>query len=95
MKSSQKVNHVPGSSYITSKVHLAQTRSIGIPLAFSLPDKKQQFLEYSTENPNVMWVQKSNAHRGIEVVQPDQLDLDRPDTFIQRFIDNPLLIDDR
>lgn len=64
-------------------------------MAFSLPAQKQQLLDHAKKHPQMKWVQKSNAHRGIEVVQLDQLDLDKKDTFVQHFVDNPLLIDGR
>lgn len=75
---------------------MAQTPlKFGVPLAFSLPLQKQQFLTYAQKNPQIKWVQKSNAHRGIEVVQMNQLDLNKKDTFVQHFIEDPLLIDGR
>lgn len=64
-------------------------------MAFSLPKQKQQLLDFAQKDPAIQWVQKSNAHRGIEVANLKQLDLDQKDVFVQRFVNNPLLIDGR
>uniref|UniRef100_A0AC34QA39 Uncharacterized protein n=1 Tax=Panagrolaimus sp. JU765 TaxID=591449 RepID=A0AC34QA39_9BILA len=77
-KKGQKINHIPGSGFYTSKVQLATANlTIGVPLAFALPKQKELFLDYAKENPNVRWVQKSNAHRNIKVLPTDQIDLDK------------------
>ncbi|KAE9553956.1 hypothetical protein FO519_002820 [Halicephalobus sp. NKZ332] len=95
-KAKQKVNHVPGSGYYSSKVQLATANlSLGVPLAFRLPDQKAEFIKYSKENPSIQWVQKSNAHRNIKVLLPDQINLDKPETFVQKFVEDPLLIDNK
>lgn len=67
----------------------------GIPTSFQLPRDADAFRRFSQLNPNIMWVQKSNAHRGINVLPVDELQLDSDGTFIQQFVDNPLLIDER
>lgn len=41
------------------------------------------------------WVQKSNKHRGIEIKQIADLDLEQAASFVQEYISNPLLIDGR
>lgn len=40
-----------------------------------------------------MFVQKSNDHRGIQIENVQNLDLTTEGTFIQEFVDNPLLVD--
>ncbi|KAI6236856.1 putative tubulin polyglutamylase ttll-15 [Aphelenchoides besseyi] len=90
----QLLNHVPGSGYITSKVTLASTPlSRGLPRAFALPQQKDEYLEYARNNPEVLWVQKSNAHRGVKVMKPKDVDFSKQDTFVQQFIDRVLTID--
>lgn len=64
-----------------------------IPLAFRIPKDKSALLEYSTANPKKLFVQKSNAHRGIQVRNISDLDLSNDETFVQEFIDNPYLVD--
>uniref|UniRef100_A0A915D0D6 Uncharacterized protein n=1 Tax=Ditylenchus dipsaci TaxID=166011 RepID=A0A915D0D6_9BILA len=92
----QLVNHVPGSGYYTSKVSLATCNlSIGIPQAFEMPAKRKEFEEYAKLYPYLLWVQKSNAHRGIKVVDTKELELNKEETFVQKFVENPLLIDGR
>ncbi|RWS05853.1 tubulin polyglutamylase TTLL4-like protein, partial [Dinothrombium tinctorium] len=93
LKAHQKVNHFPGSGFITNKVQLATSDLRGIPKAFNLPKGKEKFLIYAKENPALLWVQKSKNHRGVKVGNTSDIDLDRAGTFVQQFIQNPLLID--
>lgn len=46
LKPHQKVNHFPGSGYITNKVSLATSSMKHIPKAFHLPKDKKKFLDY-------------------------------------------------
>ncbi|XP_067138678.1 probable tubulin polyglutamylase ttll-15 isoform X2 [Centruroides vittatus] len=89
LKHYQKVNHFPGSGYVTNKVSLATSNLKHIPAAFQIPDDKEKFLQYK------MWVQKSNNHRGIIVNKVGNLDLESEGTFVQEYISNPYLIDGR
>ncbi|KAL5009069.1 hypothetical protein ScPMuIL_014650 [Solemya velum] len=93
LKPHQKVNHFPGSGYITSKVSLATSPFSFMPLAFKLPSDKDMFLNHSKHHPDKMWVQKSNNHRGIQIKKITSLDLDNVDTFVQEYISRPFLID--
>lgn len=45
------------------------------------------------KNPRKMFVQKQNNHRGIKIKSLNELDFTTTGTFIQEYIDNPLLID--
>ncbi|OQR76401.1 tubulin polyglutamylase TTLL4-like [Tropilaelaps mercedesae] len=90
----QRVNHIPGTGYITNKVSLATGSSTKtIPTAFKLPRQKQEFLAYARANPKTLWVQKSNSHRGIVAKKAEEVELHHEDTFVQEFIENPLLVD--
>ncbi|CAJ0941734.1 unnamed protein product, partial [Mesorhabditis belari] len=92
----QLINHVPGSGFYTSKVALATANiSIGVPQAFQLPYEKEKFIEFAKENPDYLWVQKDNNHRNIEIKLLTEIDFEKPESFVQRFVDNPLLIDNR
>ncbi|CAJ0581849.1 unnamed protein product, partial [Mesorhabditis spiculigera] len=94
--SDQIINHVPGSGYYTSKVALATANTtFGVPQAFQLPDKKEKFLKIAKENPDWLWVQKDNAHRNIVIKPLEELDFDKKESFIQKFVANPFLIDNR
>ncbi|RWS27867.1 tubulin polyglutamylase TTLL4-like protein [Leptotrombidium deliense] len=93
LKPHQKVNHFPGSGYITNKVSLATSDLKHIPVAFLLPKSKDKLLKFVEENPDHLWVKKSNDHRGIRIENLTVSDLDSPGTFVQQYIHNPFLID--
>nr|CDJ97091.1 Protein TTLL-15 [Haemonchus contortus] len=95
-KQHQIVNHVAGSGFYTSKVWLATSVPMkGIPQSYKLPKQKKEFLAYANQHPHISWVQKGNAHRDIEVRELKAMNLDKEDSFVQKFISNPLLIDNR
>ncbi|CAG0920779.1 unnamed protein product [Notodromas monacha] len=89
----QRVNHFPGSGYFTNKMNLATITSKYIPKAFQLPNGREAALKYSKENPEKMFVLKSNVHRGISVQKIGDIDLAASGKFVQEFVSNPLLID--
>ncbi|KAK6639459.1 hypothetical protein RUM43_007732 [Polyplax serrata] len=89
----QKVNHFPGSGYFTNKVDLAVSQLKHVPRAFQIPSQKAQLLEHASKNPNLLFVQKSNSHRGIKILKVEDMNLDLPGTFVQEFVHNPFLID--
>lgn len=88
----QRVNKFPGSGYITNKVDLATSGLKYIPSAFRLPKDKENLLKYVEANANTQFVQKSNDHRNIRIQQISDIDLDSDGTFIQEFVDKPLLV---
>lgn len=93
LKPYQKVNHFPGTGYITNKVYLATSDIAYIPKAFQMPNQRDAFLLETKQNRDTLWVQKSSSHRGIKVKSVEELDLYAPNTFIQQYISNPYLID--
>lgn len=93
LKPHQRVNHFPGCGFITNKVDLATSKLKYIPRAFKLPKEKDEFIEYSHEHPNKLFVQKNNQHRHIYIRTIQEIDFDNNDTFIQEYVDNPLLVD--
>uniref|UniRef100_A0A915PJ10 Uncharacterized protein n=1 Tax=Setaria digitata TaxID=48799 RepID=A0A915PJ10_9BILA len=96
LKSYQKVNHIPGSGYYTSKVSLATANlKYGIPRAFELPEKRDELLAYVNAHPNILWVKKSNEHRGIKISDIRELQLSDNHSFLQEYVSNPFLIDNR
>ena len=46
LKDHQRINHFPGSGFVTNKVGLATTDLLHIPKSFNLPRQKTEFLEY-------------------------------------------------
>lgn len=93
LKVHQKVNHFPGCGFITNKVDLATTQLDYIPRAFRLPEDRDKFMEYAENNPEKMFVQKHNQHRHINIKPVKEINYNDNDTFVQEYIDNPLLVD--
>ncbi|XP_050529493.1 probable tubulin polyglutamylase ttll-15 [Daktulosphaira vitifoliae] len=93
LKPYQKVNHFPGIGFISNKVDLATSDIKYIPPAFQMPSQKSKFLSYAKKYPNKFFVQKQNNHRGIKIKSSTELDFNSTGSFIQEYIDNPLLID--
>ena len=93
MKPGQKVNKFPGSGFITNKVNLATSGLKNVPQAFQIPADKEDFLSYAKQNPEKLFVQKNNNHRGIKIEKVENLNLDDEGSFVQEFIHNPLMVD--
>ncbi|XP_075223063.1 tubulin tyrosine ligase-like 15 [Lycorma delicatula] len=93
LHSNKKVNHFPGSGYITNKMDLATSNIPFVPKAFKIPQQNKQLMDYASKNSHKMFVQKGNDHRGIKIEKIEKLDLKQNDSFVQEFVDNPLLVD--
>ncbi|KAJ8719449.1 hypothetical protein PYW08_011624 [Mythimna loreyi] len=93
LSANQKVNHFPGTGYISSKVVLATTNSKYIPKAFKLPKDKDEFLKYAAENNNALFVQKSNAHRHVYIKNVSDIDVASGKSFVQEYVQKPFLVD--
>ncbi|XP_058799666.1 probable tubulin polyglutamylase ttll-15 [Phymastichus coffea] len=93
LKPHQKVNHFPGCGYITNKVDLSTTEGKFMPRAFKIPEQRAPFLEYVKQHPEMIFVQKSNSHRGIKIQKVDNLNLTTDGSFVQQFIEKPFLVD--
>lgn len=93
LKPHQKVNHFAGCGYFTNKVDLATTKLKYIPSAFKLPKDSEEFKEYSVRNPKKLFVVKHHQHRHIKIKKVTDINLSDNLTFIQEFIDDPLLVD--
>lgn len=52
-------------------------------------------MKQASQHTDKLWVKKSNDHRGIRVENIKTMNLSTPGTFVQEFIQNPLLIDGR
>ncbi|GBM35318.1 hypothetical protein AVEN_195825-1 [Araneus ventricosus] len=91
LKPTQKVNHFPGSGFITQKSNLAALGINHIPKSFLLPNGKTDFVRYVEKNPTKFWILKSSAHRGMKLMNGTE-NLDAEGSFVQEFIRNPLLI---
>lgn len=93
LKHYQKVNHFPGCGYFTNKVDLSTTDADFIPKSFRIPEDFEKLQNYASENPEYKFIVKGNMHRNIKIINVDEIDLTKNTTFIQRFVDNPYLVD--
>ena len=89
----QKVNHFPGCGFITNKIDLATTKLKHIPSAFKLPKDKDEFKAFAEKNPDKRFVVKHHQHRHIKIMKMNEINMEDNNTFIQEFIENPLLVD--
>ncbi|KAJ0176252.1 hypothetical protein K1T71_008426 [Dendrolimus kikuchii] len=93
LKPHQKVNHFPGTGFITSKVDLATSESKYIPKAFKLPKNKDEFLEYASRNKDAWFLEKNNQHRGVYLRNVTEIDSESGESFVQEFVQKPFLVD--
>ncbi|XP_060804221.1 probable tubulin polyglutamylase ttll-15 [Amyelois transitella] len=93
LKSHQKVNHFPGTGFITNKVDLATSDSKFIPRAFKLPQNKEDFIKYANENKNALFLEKHNQHRGVFLKNVTEIDLSSGESFVQEYVQKPFLVD--
>ncbi|CRL00246.1 CLUMA_CG013519, isoform A, partial [Clunio marinus] len=93
LKPHQKVNHFPGCGFITNKIDLSTTKLKYIPMAFKLPNDADKLKAYDKENPGKSFVVKHHQHRHINIKKIEDIDFNNNLTFVQEFIDNPLLVD--
>ncbi|GBP58032.1 Tubulin polyglutamylase ttll6 [Eumeta japonica] len=91
----QKVNHFPGTGFITNKVDLATSESKYIPKAFKLPADEAEFLRYAEENKDSLFLEKHNQHRGVSLKNVSEVDTRSGERFVQEFVRRPLLVDGR
>jgi tubulin monoglycylase TTLL15 len=91
----QRMNHFPGTGFITNKMTLSTTPNLPHVLkAFRMPLDKDRFLSYARQHPEKRnWIQKSSSHRGISIETTESVNLDLNDTLIQEYMSNPLLVD--
>lgn len=86
------LNHVPGSSYFTTKEYfVTKFERDYIPEAYSEVDDSVRGI---IRTSGVPWVVKHKDHRGIQLYQKNSMPAISEKTFVQRFVDDPLLIDE-
>ncbi|CAO1317561.1 unnamed protein product [Diamesa hyperborea] len=96
LKPHQRINHFIGMPLLTTKKNLVtQTKSKYIPQAFQFPSQIDDFKEFIKNNPNKKFVVKNYDNRGVKIVKEEEIDYNSTTKFVQEFIEDPLLIDDR
>ena len=91
----QKINHIPGNHFLTSKSILGTTtNSKYIPKAFT---NSQDLRKYAEKYPEKRFVQKFKNNRGVGLKKASEMNFTvsktNQDYFGQEFIENPLLFD--
>lgn len=92
LKSYQRVNHFPGLNNITNKVDLSTSGHKFMAKAFRLPEDEKHLKEYAAKKPDTQFCQKHNQHRGISIKKIDEINFDNRNSFVQEYLDKPLLI---
>ncbi|XP_065176450.1 probable tubulin polyglutamylase ttll-15 [Sycon ciliatum] len=97
MRHPQKVNHFPGSGFITNKMSLSTSKIKYLPKAYKIPSDVDALKKSAKSNPKKMFVMKSNDHRGIKIKTLADMDLSEKGrlNFVQEFVDKPYLVDGR
>lgn len=97
----QRINHFPGMSQLTIKKHLA-TKFANydfIPNGFTFPNMKNEFEQFNVQHPETKFVEKNWNNRGVKLVRNKNeinfQSLSTSEKFLQKFIENPYLIDNR
>lgn len=97
----QRINHFPGLSHLTIKKQLATNfqHHNFIPRGFTFPHMKNEFLDFVAKNPGAKFVEKAWKNRGVRLIENINEVLsesfDVKEKFVQVFVHNPLLIDNR
>nr|CAD7456827.1 unnamed protein product [Timema tahoe] len=81
-----KTNQDGSRKLLQRSLNVVQTDS-------STPFREDVESSQAKMHPDTQFVQKSNSHRGVHVVSVAALDLDTPETFVQEYVDKPLLVD--
>ena len=93
LKAHQRVNHFPGSGWITSKALMSRSViSNHIPKAFYPIHDAEIMKQYFRAHPEKKFVQKDLSNRRVKVITTSDIDMNA-NFFIQEFIENPLLLD--
>ena len=96
LKKHQRFNHFIGMPLLTTKKNLVtQTKSKYIPQAFQFPSQIEDFKDFIEEFPKKKFVVKNFDNRGVKIVKEDEIDYNSSTKFVQEFVEDPLLIDDR
>ncbi|XP_072028453.1 probable tubulin polyglutamylase ttll-15 [Amphiura filiformis] len=94
LKCRKAINHFPGIASLASKSYFnTHGGSRYLPKTFELPQQKQQFLQHiqKKKNKQIIWIQKNKGHRGNQVKETKDLDLNKP-VLIQQFVHNQFLL---
>lgn len=100
LQPNQRINHFPGLSQLTIKKQLATNfhHHNFIPRGFTFA-MKNEFHEFAEKNPDKKFVVKATTNRGVRLIEnineAMSESFDIKEKFLQVFINNPLLIDNR
>lgn len=97
LKQYQRINHFPGSNYITAKSFMTtRNRDIKHILpGFIFPEMINEFKAYVEKNPKARFVEKALDNRGIRLVNKNKIIYDKSKKFYQLFLEKPFLVEGR
>ncbi|XP_070502903.1 probable tubulin polyglutamylase ttll-15 [Chironomus tepperi] len=93
LKPYQLINHYPGFTFLTNKLHLSVTTSQRfIPSAFNFPSLKNEFLYYAKLFPKAHFVVKNMDRGGIEILPFEKINFRMGSySYLQVFIESLLI----
>lgn len=75
LKPHQRINHIPGMTFLTNKKFMAvSTQSKYVPVSFEFPRLKNEFLYYQKMDLSKQFVVKNFDNRGVNIVTFDEID---------------------
>lgn len=97
LKPHQRINHIPGISYVVCKdFMMTQNSDLEFILpSFILPQMIDDCKAHVAANPTKKFVVKNIDNRGVEIADVDEIQFDTEPKIFQEFMDRPFLIDDR
>lgn len=97
LKSHQRINHIPGINFITSKWFMtSDNRDIkNILPGFRFPHDFDAFKAFIEKNPKAKFVEKFLHNRGVKLIEREEIKFDSSRKFYQLFMENPFLVEGR
>ncbi|KAL4238358.1 Tubulin-tyrosine ligase [Mactra antiquata] len=91
----QRVNHFPGTGYITNEARLLSLKMDSLPKTFRIPKDEERLLQYANEYPDTKWVRKNTANGEMKIIALNDLEFVPEGYIVQEFVDKPFLIEGR
>lgn len=95
LRPDQKINHFPGTGplLIKSEMNEKNSNSKFILPFFLIPQDNDKLRKFVKKNPEIKLVEKNVYNRGVQIIEPKDINYENPEYFYQQFLHNPFLID--